>query len=167
MRTRLTGYGRLLSEALKGWRKDLEKMSVAQVRTVFGLVEGLGLVEGAKRPGKDVCCTGAHALAQVRMRLHRCACTGAHALARAQVLWTCACVVARLHARASERVSETCAGAVGAQGESKKLSSSLWTLCSHHRQQQQQALQHAHTGAQAHAAAPAPGMASSIQQQPR
>ena len=70
MRTRLTGYGRLLSEALKGWRKDLEKMSVAQVRTVFGLVEGLGLVEGAKRPGKDVCCTGAHALAQVRMRLH-------------------------------------------------------------------------------------------------
>jgi hypothetical protein len=119
MRTRLTGYGRLLSEALKGWRKDLEKMSVAQVRTVFGLVEGLGLVEGAKRPGKDA--------------------------------W----------------VSETCAGAVGAQGESKKLSSSLWTLCSHHRQQQQQALQHAHTGAQAHAAAPAPGMASSIQQQPR
>ena len=31
MRSRLTGYGRLLSEALKGWRKDLEKMSVAQV----------------------------------------------------------------------------------------------------------------------------------------
>jgi hypothetical protein len=33
MRSRLTGYGRLLSESLKGWRKDLEKMSVAQVRS--------------------------------------------------------------------------------------------------------------------------------------
>ena len=63
----------------------------------------MGLFKGAKRPGKDV------------------RCTGAHALARAHVIWTYACVVARLHARASERVSATCAGG-GCAGRVEKIS---------------------------------------------